>query len=74
MNKIPQLNSVISDKNEEEYKLQEFFWILHQADKRCLEELVADRIERRIALDSQIEESDRKVVKTEFPDQARNIT
>jgi transcriptional regulator with PAS, ATPase and Fis domain len=50
--------------NEEEVlRLQEFVHIISGADRRCLEELLAKRNERKRKLDSQIERCDRKLIK-----------
>ena len=59
-------------QSDEELRFKEFLWILSQADKRRLEELVGNRIERRVALDSQIEERDRKVIKSRITRSNKN--
>ncbi len=51
------------DRSEEELRFKEFLWILSQADKRCLAELVNFKIERKAELDSQIETCDEKIIK-----------
>jgi len=62
-NSIHEVTEAFPCGSEERLRYQEFLEILFQADKRRLEELAGNRIERRVALDSQIEECDRKAIK-----------
>jgi len=64
------LDKILND--EEQLRYQEFIWILHQADKRRLEELVGNRIERRAGLGNQIEECDRRVIKNRIARSNKN--
>ena len=62
-NSIHEVAEAFPCGSEERLRYQEFLEILFQADKRRLEELAGNRIERRVALDSQIEECGRKAIK-----------
>ncbi len=64
--------AISGNSNEEKVRYEEFLWILLQADKRRLEELADNRIERRAALDSQIEEGDRKAIKNSIARSNKN--
>jgi len=71
-NSIHEVTEAFPCGSEERLRYQEFLEILFQADKRRLEELVGNRIEGRVALDSQIEECDRKVFKNRIARSSRN--
>jgi DNA-binding transcriptional MerR regulator len=49
-------------KAEEQYRLQEFVYILHQADRRILDELLGRRAERKAEFDNRIKKCDRKII------------
>lgn len=63
---------VLPRESEEELRFKEFLWILSQADRRYLEELAGNRIERRATLDSQIEDCDKKVIKRKIARSNKN--
>jgi len=69
---INEITEAVSCGSEELLRFQEFLWILHRADKRCLEELTGNGIERRAELDSQIEKCDRKAIKTRIVRSSKN--
>jgi DNA-binding NtrC family response regulator len=47
--------------NEEQWRYERFLEIIFEADRRCLEELIAERIHREQTVDCQIEEADKKI-------------
>lgn len=47
--------------SKEQWRFERFLEIIFEADRRCLEELIEKRIQKEQAIDSQIEEDDRKV-------------
>ncbi len=55
---------MLSDEQDgvEQLRLCEFVEIISRADKRCLEELLDKRAERRAELEGQIEKCDRKII------------
>lgn len=57
---------------EEQLRLQEFVEILSQADRRYLEELMGERVERKAGLDCQVEECDRKIIQRKIARSSRN--
>jgi len=65
-------DSTIFDNVDSYSRFKEFLWILHQADKRCLEELLGKRIERNVELNSQIEKSDRKIFQRKIVRSSKN--
>lgn len=62
MNRMEE-NEVYLDNCESNQRLQEFVEIISRADRRCLAEVISERSERKVELDSQIEICDRKVIK-----------
>jgi len=66
------VNKLYLDKCEDYLRFQELVNILSLADKRCLVKLVDSRIERKAALDSQIEECDRKAIKNRIVRSGKN--
>ena len=70
--KMLQLNSIISDKSEEEWRLKGFVNILAQADRRCLGEIRCERLERKAELETQIEKNDRKIIQRKISRLSRN--
>ncbi len=71
-NSIHEVAEAFPCGSEERLRYQEFLEILFQADKRRLEELAGNRIERRVALDSQIEECGRKAIKNRIALSSKN--
>ena len=49
--------------HQEQLRLQEFVEIVSRADRRCLAALTSERSERKVEIESQIDESDKKVIK-----------
>jgi transcriptional regulator with PAS, ATPase and Fis domain len=57
---------------EEELRLQEFVNILHQVDRRRLDEVLSKRVERSAELDNQIEKSDRRIIQRKLARSSKN--
>jgi DNA-binding NtrC family response regulator len=72
MSKTLNSNYTIFDNLDRNPRFEEFLWILSQADRRCLEKLAGNRIERREALDNQIEGCDRKAIKRRIIRSSKN--
>jgi len=56
------MREVFLYETEEQQRLQEFVEILSQADKRCLKELMDDKVGRNAELETQIDKRDKKII------------
>jgi DNA-binding NtrC family response regulator len=61
-----------SDNDEGQQRLQEFVEIISQADRRCLEELMDKKAERKTELENQIEQCDKKIIQRKISRSNRN--
>ena len=61
-----------SDNDEGQQRLQEFVEIIYQADRRCLEELMDKKAERKTELENQIEQCDKKIIQRKISRSNRN--
>jgi transcriptional regulator with PAS, ATPase and Fis domain len=72
MSKTLNSNYTIFDNLDRNSRFEEFLWILSQADRRCLEKLAGNRIERKAVLDNQIEGCNRKIIKSRIIRSSKN--